>query len=206
MKVEFKHMVMKNLLKIGFAVAALLLSTGSYANEGDFSFQVKRIDEKKIAFFTNIAQSVQLSIVAEDEEVLYNQEMKAASGSTKIYDLTSLRDGKYIFKLETDSRLAEYKVVILKGKAEIAEPLIIEKLKPTFSRVNEIVTLNLDSTPEGPVEIQVLDEDGEVLYTQSFAGGAKYAKKFNVSNVEIDSLTFVVKAKGQEFKEAVQIN
>lgn len=197
---------MKNILKTSLVAVALFLGTGAYANDGDFSFQVKPLNEKKIAFFSEKPQMVELSISTADEEVLYREEVKAKGGSTKVYDLASLGDGTYTFKFETSSRSAEYKVVISKGETEVSEPKIVEKLQPVFSRNNEIITLNLNATPVGPMEVQVLDEYNEVLYTYSFEGGSSFSKKFNVSDVEIEALTFVVKAQDQEYKEVVKVN
>lgn len=197
---------MKRILKISLIAAALFLSTGVYANDGDFSFTVKPLTEKKIAFFSDKAQVMELSISTADQEVLYQEEIKTKSGATTVYDLSSLLDGTYSFKFQSSSKSIEYQVVITKGETEVSSPKIIEKLQPVFTRDNKIITLNLDNTPTGPIEVQVLDEENEVLYTYSFEGGAKFVKKFNISEVEIDSLTFVLKAKDQELKEVVQVN
>lgn len=197
---------MKNLLKISFIAVGLLISLGAQAKEGDFSFEVKRVNEKKIAFSSNQPEVVEFTLTTSDEEVLYNQLVKVAAGATKIYDLSSLLDGTYTFKLETGSKSAVYKVIISKGQATVASPVVIEKLKPVLSRQNQIITLDMENTPAGAMEVQVLNEYGDLLYTHSFEGGSKYSKKFNIANVEIDALTFVVKTSNQECKEIVQVN
>ena len=197
---------MKNLLKISFIAVGLLISLGAQAKEGDFSFEVKRLNEKKIAFFSNQSEVVEFTLTSTDEEVLYNQLVKVVAGATKIYDLGSLMDGTYSFKLETGSKSAVYKVVIAKGEATVSSPVVIEKLKPILTRQNQVITLDMENTPAGAMEVQVLNEYGDVLFTQSFEGGSKYSKKFNIANVEIDALTFVIKSSNQECKEIVQVN
>jgi hypothetical protein len=196
---------MKKFLKISLIAALVLMSAGLYANEDDFSFKLRRVSEKSISFFMNEAQSVDVSIYGADYEVLYEQTIMALGASTKTFDLNAFPDGTYIFKMVTESKSAEYIILISKGEAVVSDPVITETFKPVLTKEKGIVTLNLLNAPKGAVEIQVLDEYNDEVYNKVFAGASKFTKRFNVARVAVKELTFIIKADDQEFREVVQM-
>ena len=196
---------MKNLLKIGVFAVLLLNSAMLRANDDGFLFKVKLVDKKSVSFFIESGQTVALSLYDETYEVLYQQTIKAAGASTKIYNLDAFPDGNYVFRLVTEQRWAEYKVMIADGKAIVAEPVVVERFRPVLSRDNEFVTLKLDNAPADQIEVQVFDKYNDLLYSKVFDVKSKFIKKFNVSQVYAQELTFAVKCKDQEFKEVVSM-
>lgn len=196
---------MKNLFKIGVFVVLLLNSLMLHANDDGFSFKVKRVDKKSVSFFIEGGQTVALSLYDDTYEVLYQQTIQALGSSTKIYNLDAFPDGNYVFRLVTEQRSAEYKVLIADGKAVVAEPVVVESFKPVFSKDNEFVTLKLDNAPADQIEVQVFDKYNDLLYSKIFDVKSKFIKKFNVAQVYAQELTFTVKCKDQEFKEVVSM-
>jgi hypothetical protein len=197
---------MKKFLKIRLIAALLLLTAGSYASEGDFSVRLKRVNEKSITFFIDKAQVVDVSIYGADDEVLYEQKIKAVKASNKTYDLNAFPDGNYTFKLLTESRLAEYKIEIKDGKAMVSDPLIVEMFKPVLTKDDGVITLSLENAPAGPIEVSILGEYSDPLYSKVFEGDSKLIKKFNVARIDLNELTFIIKSKGQEFTKIVQMH
>lgn len=196
---------MKKFLKIRLIAALFLLSAGSYASEGDFSFRLKRVNEKSITFFIDKAQVVDVSIYGANDEVLYEQKVNAVKASNKTYDLNAFPDGNYTFKLVTESRSAEYKIQIKEGKAVVSNPLIVEMFKPVLTKDDRVITLSLENAPKGPIEVSILGEYSDPLYSEVFEGDAKLVKKFNVARVDVSELTFIIKSKDQEFTKIVQM-
>lgn len=196
---------MKKFLKIRLVAALLLLSAGSYANEGDFTISLKRVNEKSITFFIDKAQVVDVSIYGAGDEVLYEQKISTVKASNKTYDLNAFPDGNYTFKLLTASRSAEYKVEIKEGKATVSNPVIVEKFQPVLTKDESVITLSLENAPKGPIELSILGEYSDPLYNEVFEGDSKLVKKFNVARVDVSELTFVIKSKDQEFTKIVQM-
>lgn len=196
---------MKKFLKIRLIAALLLMSAGSYASEGDFSFKLKRVNEKSITFFIDKAQVVDVTIYGEDMEVLFEQKINAVKASNKTYDLDAFPDGDYTFKLVTESTIAEYKIQIEKGKAIVSNPSIVELFKPVLTKANNVITLSMENAPSGPIEVSILGEYSDPLYTEVFEADSKLVKKFNISRIDVNELTFIVKSKDQEFTKIVQL-
>lgn len=196
---------MKNFIKISLIAVLLINSAGSYASEGDFSFRLKRVNEKSVTFFINETQVVEVSIYGAGNEMIYEQRTNAVKGSTKTYDLNALADGNYSFKLKTDIRTAEYKIELKDGKAVVSDPLIVDVVQPVLTRENSIVTLNFANAPEGPLEVQILDGSNESVFNRVFEGEGKFVKKFDVARVDLKELTFIIRSANQVFTKTVEM-
>jgi len=196
---------MKNFIKISLIAVLLINSAGLYASEGEFSFKLKRVNEKSVTFFINETQVVDVSIYSADNELIYDQKINAVKGGTKTYDLNSLPDGDYRFKLKTDSKFAEYKIQIKDGQALVSEPVVADVVQPVLTKENGIVTLNFENAPEGPLEVQILDRNNEAVYNRVFEGDAKFIKKFDVARIDMKELTFIIKSADQVFTKTVQM-
>lgn len=196
---------MKNLLKISLIAVSLFFSASLYAAEGSFALKVKGVDEKMVAFYIDEAQIVDVSIYGTENEVIYEKRIKAKGGSTKTYDLSSFPDGSYTFKITTESRSTEYKLLIVEGKTIVSNPLITEKFKPVLTKDDETITLNLENASKGPIEVRILNEYNDELYNEVFEGEEAFIKRFNVARVGLGELTFLIKSENQEFTKVVQM-
>lgn len=197
---------MKNFLKIGLLAGILLTSTIVFANDDNFSLKANARDEKSIVFLITQAQDINLSIHDANEEVLYEQNIHASKPSTKIYNLDAFPDGNYKVKLENESKLIEYQVTIENGKTIVSNPVTTELFKPVLTKENAVITLNMENTPNADVEVKILNEYNEQLYSKVFSSRAKLVKKFNIAKTDAKGLTFIVKSKNQEYIETLSIN
>jgi hypothetical protein len=195
---------MKIFSKISLLALILLTTTKLYAND-DLSLKVKDEDQKSIVFVVQDAQEVSLSIYGANEEVIYEQEIHAAKGTSKIYDLRSFPDGDYTFKLQTGLKLTQYQVTIKDAKAIVSEPVITSVFKPVLTKEDGLITLHLGNAIEDVFEVEVLDELNDQLYKDAFTAPSKLTKKFNVSNSDAKELTFIVKSKNQQFIETINL-
>ncbi|TCC86473.1 hypothetical protein EZ428_23695 [Pedobacter frigiditerrae] len=197
---------MKNFLKIGLLAGILLTSSAVFANEDNFSLKANAKTEKSIVFLISEAQDINITIYGTNDELLYDQKIHASKPSTKIYNLEEFPDGSYTVKLENETKLIEYKVTIENGKTVVSEPATIELFKPVLTKDKETIILNMENTPNGEVEVKILNEYNEELYTKVFAAKTKLVKKFNVDKTDAKELTFIVKSKNQEFVKTIQLN
>lgn len=197
---------MKSFIKISLIAVLLFNTAGLFASEGDFSFSLKRVEEKSVTFFISETQAINVSIFGADNEVIYEQEINAVKGTTKTYDLNSLPNGSYRFQLTTNSVTAEYKIQLNGGKADVSEPLITNVIQPVLTTTeNGIVTLSFENAPEGPLEVEILDGYNNVVYSKMFDAEAKFVKKFDVMPLALRAMTFVVKSGNKVFAKAVQM-
>lgn len=196
---------MKSFIKISLIAVLLFNTAGLFASEGDFSFSLKRVEEKSVTFLISETQAIDVSIYGADNEVIYEQKINAVKGTTKTYDLNSLPNGSYRFQLTTNSVTAEYKIQLNGGKADVSEPLITNVIQPVLTTENGIVTLNFENAPEGPLEVEILDGYNNVVYSKMFDAEAKFVKKFDVMPLDLKAMTFVVKSGNKIFAKTVQM-
>lgn len=197
---------MKNFLKIGLLAGILLTSSVAFADEDNFSLKANAKTEKSIVFLISEAQDINISIYGDNYELIYDQKIHALKPSTKVYNLEDFPDGNYIVELENEMKLIKYNVTIENGKTLVSEPVTTELFKPVFSKENKTITLNMENTPSGEVEVKILNEYNDELYAKVFTAKSKLVKKFNVDKTDAKELTFIVKSKNQEFVKTIQLN
>jgi hypothetical protein len=195
---------MKKLIQTSLLALLTFVSANVYAYDETFALKVKSNAQKSIMFYISEPLDVQFSIYG-DDEIIYKQDIHAVEPIAKTYNLNAFPDGNYQLKLETDSKITEYKIKIQDGKTVVEEPTITEKFKPVLTKQNGIVTLNMGNTDKGEVEIRIVNEYNDQLYSKSF-DSAKLNKKFNISGTNAKELTFIVKFKNQEFIKTVSVN
>ncbi|SFH20274.1 DUF3244 domain-containing protein [Pedobacter insulae] len=195
---------MKNFLKIGFLATALFTSLGAIANEDSFVVKTNNEDEKSIVFLVNEAQNIKLSIVAQDDEIVYEQNIHTTKAEKKVYNLNAFPDGNYTLKLESALKLTSYQILIENGKAILSSPTIKTFFKPVIVREKGMLILDLKTPIEGAVDIVVLNEYNDELFKKEFLQ-AKSIHKFDVTNTNARELTFVVKHKDQEYIETIRL-
>lgn len=196
---------MKTFLKISLIAILFVKSTSLYANEGELSFKVTNVNEKSISFLFDDEQNVEVSLSGAENELLYSENVKTERASKRIYNLSAFPDGTYTFKVENKLKLAEYKIIIADGKTVISDPVHMDKIKPVISRKKEVVTLNMEHATKGPILVQILNADQEVVYNKVFEGSENFVKRFNISQVMLSELNFVIKFDNQEFSQLVQM-
>ncbi|MFC3559767.1 hypothetical protein [Pedobacter jamesrossensis] len=196
---------MKNLLKISLLAATMFTASATYANDEVYSLKVKAEDNKSIRFFIDEASDINLSIREANSEVLFQENIHSTGASTKTYDLNALPDGEYVLNVESDSKLAEYKIVIAGNKAVISEPTIKNIFKPIITKENSLITLTLDNADNGPIDVQIYNEYNDELYKETFTNKSKLVKRFDTLKSYGKELTFVVTSKDQEVVKTVQI-
>lgn len=197
---------MKSFVKISLIAVLLINSVSLYAGEGELSFKLKQVNEKSVTFFIDETQVVEVSIFGAGDELMYERKINAVKGSTKTYDLNSLPDGNYKFTLKTDAKSAEYKIMLKNGKVSVSAPLMADLLNPVLKKEKDIVTLNFENTPSGPVEVQILDRFNDPLYNKVFDAESGFIKKFDVARIGANELTFIIKSANQVVTKTVQMN
>ncbi|HTM98124.1 MAG TPA: hypothetical protein VL088_05260 [Pedobacter sp.] len=195
---------MKNLLKISLLTAIVFTSFGAVANDDAFVLKTNNEDEKSIVFLVNEAQDINLSIVAEDDEIVYEQKIRTTSATKKVYNLSAFPNGSYTLKLESPVKLTTYQIVIENGKAILSAPTVKAFFKPVIVKEKGIVTVDLKTPIEGAVDIIVLNEYNDELFKKEFTQ-AKSIQKFDITNTNARELTFIVKHKDQEYIETISI-
>jgi len=195
---------MKNLLKISLLSAIMFTSFGALAKDDNFSLKVNNANEKSIVFFINEANDINLSILTSDNEVVYEQQIHASGAAKKVYNLDAFPDGNYTLQLETTLKRTTYSIAIEAGKALISAPTVKEFFKPVLVKEKEVITLNLRTQVKGAIEVVIVNEYNDQLFSKSYTK-AELIQKFDVSKTDAKELTFLVRYKGEEHIETFKI-
>jgi hypothetical protein len=194
---------MRNFLKISLVAAVLFTSLSAIAND-DILVKAKSENEKSIVFMVDDAQDINMSIISQDDEVVYEQRVRTAGTVKKIYNLDAFPNGNYTLKLESALKLTTYQILIENGRAQLSAPTIKVLFKPVIAKEKGLITLDLKTVVDSPVGIVVLNEYNEELINNEMAKG-KSIQKFDVTATNARELTFIVKYKDQEHIETVKI-
>lgn len=196
---------MKSFIKISLIAALLMSSVGLYASDGEFSFSVKRVNEKTVTFAMNETQVIDVTIYGANNEALYEKKVNAKKGTSKTYDLSSLPNGNYTFKLLTEAQATEYKIEIKGDSVSVSEPVIINMLNPVLTKMDDVLVLNVENAPKGPIEVEILDQHNGQVYQKVFEGGSTLVKKFDVARGYARELTFIIRSADQVVTKTVQM-
>lgn len=194
---------MKNFLKSGLVVVAFLTAFGASANEKDFSLKVKSEKGKTVSFSINEAKNISLAIYGKNNEILHEENIQSNGNVNRTYDLNAFPEGRYILEIDTDFRLAQYEIHIKNGVAIISEKAIHEIFKPVLKKENGLVRLMISNTDNSPVEVVIMDENRNELYTAVYTNKASFSKVFDTNFTPAERLTFVIKYNDQIFSETI---
>ncbi|MCX2431260.1 MULTISPECIES: hypothetical protein [unclassified Pedobacter] len=196
---------MKKFLQIGLIAALFFNVTVASANDGDFTLKVKDEKEKSLRFSFEGNENVTLSIIGNNNEVLFQENIQTQTATSKLYDLNALPDGKYIVKIESDTKLANYKVGIYNGKATVSEPVFSDVFHPLIKKEGDFIVLKVENEEGKPIEVQVMNEYNDSVYTEVFKNKSVLQRKFNISKTDSQSLTFIINAKGKQFTKTIEL-
>ncbi len=195
---------MKNFLKISLLTAMMFTAFGAIANDDAFVLKTNSENEKSIVFLVNEAQDINLSIIADDNEVVYEQKIHTTGAAKKVYNLEALPNGKYELRLESETKLTTYEISIENGKAQLSAPTVKDFFKPVIVKEKGMIILDLKTAVDSAVDIVVLNEYNDELIKKEFTKG-KSIQKFDITTTDARELTFIVKYKGQEHIETIRI-
>ena len=196
---------MKKFLQIGLIAVLFLTANGVYAKDGDFTLKVKDDKEKSLRFSFEGNENVTLSIVGNNNEILFQENIQAKTATSKLYDLNALPDGKYTVKIESDTKLANYKVGIYNGKATVSEPVFSDLFHPLIKKDGDFIILKVENEEGNPIEVQVMNEYNDNVYTEVFKNKSVLQRKFNISKTDSETLTFVINVKGKQFSKTIEL-
>lgn len=195
---------MKNLLKISLVASLLFIAYGAHATD-DLLVRVKNSNEKSVSFFLNEAKVMNVAFYTVNDDLIYQQNVRTTGAAIKTYDLNAFPDGDYKLKVEADLKLTEYQLHIEDGKAVLSKPSVVNLLIAALTKEKSIVTLDLKNIAKEVVDVQVLNEYNDQLYSEKISEKTSLVKKFDIAQVNAKELTFVVKTKNKEFVETVKV-
>jgi len=194
---------MKNVAKLGLALAVFLTAFGVRANDTDFSVSVRSGLGKLINFSINNTKA-HVSIYDKQGDVLFEENIKAKDGKiSRTYDLNAFPAGSYFLEAENGTKVSRYEIKIEGKTASVSTKAVAEVLKPVLTQKEGLVFLNIKDANKTPVEIKLYDENNVELYNETITGSANIAKRFDTNKINAAKVTFVMKYNNKMFVETI---
>ena len=155
---------MKTIIKKYLVAVTFLLSLISYATEKNIS---STIEGRKVKVeFTAVKKGQVLSIKNANSIVMYRDIIEMAGNYARIFDLTSLENGKYTTELEKDFETI-IKPFLIKNRLVTFLPEENKTIfKPVIRTQDNLLLISKISLEDQPVKI-TLYYKGDVIYTET---------------------------------------
>lgn len=196
---------MRKLLGFSLVILTVFMANVAMADDMELLVRVAKENSKWVSFITSDAKEFDVTLYAADEEVLYQDRIKTVGNKFQTYDLSSLPQGTYQLKMESESKEITYQIEINEENAVLSQPIIVELKRPIFVKENNLIVLDLNGTCTGPVEVVIYNEYNEKLHEEVYAENSKVSKKFDVSKTTSKELTFLIRSAGQEYAETIKL-
>lgn len=196
---------MRKLFNLSLVILTVFMANVAKADDMELLVKVAKENSKWVSFITSDAKEFDVTLYAADDEILYQDHIKTIGNKFQTYDLSSLPEGGYKLKMESNSKLITYQIEINAGNAVLSQPIVTEIKRPVLVKENNMVTLDLNGVCTGQIEMVIYNEYNEKLHDDVYSSDSKVAKKFDVSKTMSKELTFVIRSAGQEYSETIKL-
>lgn len=185
--------IKRNLLVVVFMFGTLF----NYANDKkDFN---NTIDTKKVkVVFKNVKKGNTLTIKGEDGDILHSENVIKKGNLTKVFDLSSLKDGNYSVELNKDFR------IIVKPFTVNANVIIfktdLEKVifKPVIRSAKDIIFISKNTFDNKPVKI-IIYYNNNPIYKETVTNEANLNRVYKLDHKEKGDYRAVVLNNGRSY-------
>lgn len=196
---------MRKLLGFSLVILTVFMANIAKADDMELLVRVAKENSKWVSFITSDAKEFDVTLYAANEDVLYQDRIKTVGNKFQTYDLSSLPQGTYQLKMESEVKQITYQIDINEDNAVLSQPIIVEFKRPIFVKENNLITLDLNGACTGPVEVVIYNEYNEKLHEEVYGESSKMSKKFDISRTTSKELTFLVRSAGHEYSETIKL-
>ncbi len=194
---------MKNYLKMTALVAVFFVSMTISANEP--ILKVGSTTNSKSLVFELDSKSTQTKVrfYDADDNIIFSDNISDALYAKK-FDLKSLEEGNYTFKVENSLTTYVYTISVKEGSVDIVKRK--ENSKPVFRKNDAMVYLNLLNLDKKDVKIEITDSSNRLVHEETIANELVVQKVFNFKTAVADGYTIAVKNGNDVYYEAIVVN
>lgn len=159
---------------------------------------VVAVDKTKtlIAAVTNPKVSAEVSVIAEDGEIVYYKKTKAAPEFRSVLDLSELKNGTYTMKLKTGKEYAQRKVELKDGTVRVLN--LKQEVKPFFAYDGDMLKLSYLNVNKNDVSVSVYN-GSKLVYELYLGDRVNINRAFDVSKMVKGKYDFVLAGNNQTY-------
>lgn len=162
-------------------------------------------DEPKTLVLNFDAESTEstLKLVNQANETLLTEKLSDGTFNRKL-NLKNLEQGIYYFSAENDNKSVVYTIEVDNTSARVIDRS--EKVNQiVFREVGELVQLNLFNPESHKVTVDVLNEDGSLLFNETIKKTVLIGKQFNFENAFKGEYTIKVSDGQSAYQHKIEI-
>ena len=203
-----KTKIMKSPIRILKLMILLLTAVCTFAgntnplakiSEGgskSFILDLKENDEKMI----------RVKILDRDDQVLLDQKVNTQKHQAKRYNMKNLPMGVYTLSIEDAQRIVKHDMMIVNGILRFDKKDPVTIFKPTIKISQNIIDFNLLKIDDGSTEVRLLDNSGELVYSENINETGSVQRRYNVSMLEAGKYTLSVETAGALQSETFRVS
>jgi hypothetical protein len=193
---------MKTTIKKHLVAVTFLLSLVSYATEKNISSTTE--GRKVKVEFTAVKKGQVLSIKNTNSIVMYSDIIEMAGNYARIFDLTSLENGKYTTELEKDFETIIKPFLIENGLVTFLPEENKTIFKPVIRIQDNLLLISKISLENQPIKI-TLYYKGDVIYTETAKDIKVLNRAFRLLKNKKGNYTATINANGKKYSKNFKI-
>ena len=199
-------MIMKKIFKISLVMVGLISTLNANAENPKLVLDLKKVNGKKVSLTLKEMKKVKLSIYDGNNDVIFDENVNGAN-LARTYDLSSLPEGDYFIKAQSDAKISKYKIEVKGKNAFLTSESFSEVLVPSFdyNLESKKVTINhLNQKDNSPITIDIYDDNNDLVYTKTSSVN-EFVKTYDLNKLFSNKCTFIVNYKGEIFEKTISL-
>lgn len=157
---------MKSILKFGFLVASIFVSTSAMAKDKDFSVSIGEVSQKTLHFEVSNAKNVSLYVYNSDKGEIYSEKIINSDSIEKSYNMSEMASGTYFLVAESDAKIEKYKIVVDGDQVSLEKSPVSTLSKPEYTINKNLVKLKMTNVI-GDVKVSIFDTANNTYYSKN---------------------------------------
>lgn len=121
-----------------------------------------------------------------------------------IFDLTVLPEGKYFLSIQLGTKEWVQPIKVEANKVNIDKKAVREYFSPVFHTSGNKLDLVLLNQFLSPVEIHILNENGQTIFNEKLGSVLRVEKRFDLSTLEAGTYTMIVNAHDRNYYHTIR--
>lgn len=190
---------MNKLVKTMALLLTVISGTATYASVDSVSLSsfckvtaLEDAQKYRVIYQAPETEDVKILLYNDKNQLIHSEVVADTDGFAKIYDMSGLTDGAYTFEL-TSASFSHSESVVL--KAWTAEELVIS--------ATEDSKVAMVGTGDASFTLDIIDEEGNMLFSDAFAKDEAIQKLFNLQQLEGNQASFIIRQGNKIVKEEI---
>jgi hypothetical protein len=159
---------------------------------------------KKISIsLSELKSPAKIELMDQQGIILTSTKVKSINYQS-IFDLTVLPEGKYFLSIQLASKEWVQPIQLEADKVNIDKKAIREYFSPVFHSSGNKLDLILLNQFLSPVEIYILNENGQAVFNEKLGSVLRVEKRFDLSFLESGTYTMVVNAHDRNYYHTIR--